>query len=495
MSRPILSPALLDQRPELLPDHLKLLSLPEKIIQFGTGVLLRGLPDYFVHKANQQGVFNGRIVVVKSTSGGGTDAFNDQSGLFSHTIRGIDQGQQVDTTFINAAISRTLNANQEWEAILQCAANPDMQVVISNTTEVGIQFSDDDLTASPPVSFPGKLTAFLFARYQAFEGSEESGMVIVPTELIIGNGDKLKEIVLKQAASHGLDKAFIRWIEECNHFCSSLVDRIVPGKPEAATISELAEKNGYDDQLLIVSEVYSLWAIQAHDPVVKEVLSFAKTDTGVVIAPDIDLFRELKLRLLNGTHTLASVWCFMNGQNTVRECMDAKDSAEFISEVMLEELAPAIPFPVDAKAAQEFGHQVLDRFRNPFIRHKLIDITVQCTAKMKMRNVPTLLNHYRKTDAVPMKIASGFAAFLQFMKPVKEEDGQYFGTRNGEFYPIRCDAADYFNRQWKEHDHPESLAQAVLSDENLWGANLAVLPGFADAVKASLASYQVSQQA
>ncbi|PWJ56995.1 tagaturonate reductase [Dyadobacter jejuensis] len=495
MSRATLSPQLLDQQPDLLPNHAQLLALPEKIIQFGTGVLLRGLPDYFVNKANQQGVFNGRVVVVKSTSGGGTDAFLDQSSIFSHTIRGIDNGKEVDHTLINTAISRTLNAHQDWEEILQCASNPSMQIVLSNTTEVGIQFADDDLKASPPVSFPGKLTAFLLARYEAFDGSEESGMVIVPTELIIGNGDKLKAIVLQQATTHQLDKGFIRWIEESNHFCNSLVDRIVPGKPDAATIEELAEKNGYDDQLLIVSEVYSLWAIQAQSPVVAEVLSFAQTDPGVVIAADIDLFRELKLRLLNGTHTLASGWCYLNGQNTVRECMESEEASSFISEVMLQELSPAIPFPVEQSVALEFGNQVLDRFRNPFIRHKLIDITVQYTAKMKMRNVPTLLNHYRKSSEVPQRIASGFAAFLQFMKPVKEQDGQYFGERNGEQYPIRCDAAAYFNQKWEAAQSAESLVEAVLSDEGLWGTDLTTLPGFADSVKTSLAKYQITSQA
>ena len=238
MSLPKLSADLLKQRPELLPSHEALSTLPEKILQFGTGVLLRGLPDYFVNKANQEGIFNGRIVVVKSTAGGGTDAFKNQNSLYSHTIRGIENGQQVDTTIINSAISRTINANNDWQEILKCASNPDMKIVVSNTTEVGIQYVEDDLTANPPVSFPGKLTAFLLARYQAFNGSEEAGMVIIPTELIIDNGNKLKDIILKHASTHDLDKSFIRWIEESNYFCSSLVDRIVPGKPNAETIIE-----------------------------------------------------------------------------------------------------------------------------------------------------------------------------------------------------------------------------------------------------------------
>lgn len=456
--------------------------MPEKIIQFGTGVLLRGLPDYFVNKANVQGIFNGRIVVVKSTSTGGTDAFSEQSNIFSHSIRGIEDGRQIDDAVINTSISRTLAAASDWTAILECARNEEINIVISNTTEVGIQLTDDDISANPPASFPGKLTAYLLERYRAFNGSAESGMVIVPTELIVGNGPKLKSIVLEQARRHNLDEGFINWLENHNHFCSSLVDRIVPGKPDAETIETLSQKQGFRDDLLIVSEVYRLWAIEGGQHV-RDVLSFAQADKGVVIEPNIDLFRELKLRLLNGTHTLASGLAYLHGLDTVREAMENAETAQFIERVMLNELAPSIPYKVDPAQAQEFGRQVLDRFRNPFIRHQLIDITVQYTAKMKMRNIPTLLNHYQKSEEVPALFAKGFAAFLRFMKPVVHKDGGYYGERNGQPYSIRCDSAAYFDEKWKNAASPVDLAQQVLSDVSLWDTDLTLLPGFADAVK------------
>lgn len=491
MSLPQLSPELLEQRPDLLPNHKQLLALPERIIQFGTGVLLRGLPDFFVNKANQQGVFNGRIVVVKSTNSGGTDAFAEQRNIFSHSIRGIDKGQQVDETVINTAISRTLTAATSWKEILACARNPEIKIAISNTTEVGIQLTDDDIYATPPTSFPGKLTAYLYERYKTFHGSAESGMVIIPTELIVGNGTKLRDIVLEQAARHDLGEAFSEWVEFNNHFCNSLVDRIVPGKPDASVIAELADKYGYRDDLLIMSEVYSLWAIEG-DEKVKSILSFASTDKGVVIAPNIDLFRELKLRLLNGTHTLASGLCYLHGLNTVRESMENEETATYISDVMLNELAPAIPYDVELKVAQKFGQQVLDRFRNPFIRHQLIDITVQYTAKMKMRNIPTLLNHYTKSEVAPPLFAKGFAAFLKFMKPTALKDGVYYGERNGQAYPIRCDSAAYFHEKWNQASSAQDLAQTVMSDVELWGTDLTQLPGFAAAVIENIPASQTA---
>lgn len=486
MSLPQLTPALLQQRTELSPNFDSLLALPEKIIQFGTGVLLRGLPDYFVNKANQQGIFNGRIVVVKSTNKGGVDAFSEQSNLFTHCVRGIENGQPVEETFINTAISRTLSARNNWEQILECARNPEIRIVISNTTEVGIQYVEDNLQAAPPESFPGKLTAYLLERFKTFGGSVESGMVIVPTELIVDNGNKLRDIVSQQAKEHNLGADFINWLETANHFCSSLVDRIVPGQPDAETLASLTAELGYKDELLIMSEVYRLWAIQGGEAV-KSVLSFAPADSGVVIEEDIDLFRELKLRLLNGTHTLASGLCYLSGLDTVRQSMENPETSAFIAGVMLNELAPAIPYEVDLAQAQEFGNQVLDRFRNPFIKHQLIDITVQYTAKMKMRNVPTLLNHYKQTTKVPTLFAKGFAAFLRFMKAAEVENGQYYGLRDGVKYPIKCDSAAYFYEKWQTYGaNSAALVDNVLADTALWGTDLSVLPGFAEAVKQNL---------
>ena len=215
----------------IVPDEA-IFNLPEKVLQFGTGVLLRGLPDYFIDKANRQGVFNGRIVVVKSTSTGSASEFDNQDSLYTLCVKGIENGQKVEENIISSAISRVLSANEHWDEILKCAQNPEMKIVISNTTEVGIQLVKESIDANPPESFPAKLLAFLFERYQAFNGSEESGMVIVPTELIVGNGDKLKAILLDLARFNQLNEAFINWLENNNSFCNSLVDRIVPGKPD-----------------------------------------------------------------------------------------------------------------------------------------------------------------------------------------------------------------------------------------------------------------------
>ena len=458
--------------------------LPEKVLQFGTGVLLRGLPDYFIDKANKNGIFNGRIVVVKSTDGGDAASFDKQDGLYTICVRGVDKGETIEENIVCASISRVLSGKNEWDKILECAQNPSLKIIISNTTEVGIELVNDDINRYPPVSFPGKLLSFLFARYKAFAGSKDCGMVIVPTELIVDNGKKLEAIVTELAHLNGLDDAFMDWLESSNRFCNSLVDRIVPGKPDNTTKAELESMLGYQDELITMSEVYRLWAIEGGEEIAK-VLSFAEADEGVVIAKNIDLFRELKLRLLNGTHTLSSGIAFLCGFSTVKQAMDDSHLSNFISTVMRKDIAPAIPCDADPADADAFALKVLDRFRNPGIEHQWLSITVQYSSKMQMRIVPVLLHYYKLFDTVPQNIALGFAAYILFMKPVKEKDGNYFGERNGDHYPIKDDKASYFYEKWKKTE-PASIARSVLQDSNFWGQDLFALPGFADSVQENI---------
>ncbi len=444
------------------------LVLPEKVIQFGTGVLLRGLIDYFIDKANRQGTFGGRVVVIKSTERGNSDEFNDQDGLYTHTIRGIDNGKEVNETIINSSISRVLSAQKDWNEILKCAINPDIRIIVSNTTEVGITLTEDDIQAEPPASFPGKLLALLYARWEA----GMSGFVIVPTELVPDNGKKLKGIVIELARQNMLEPDFVAWIEHANTFCNSLVDRIVPGK-----LPQEDRHFSYTDELAILSEPYSLWAIESAIPEVAETLSFAKADKGVVIAPDIAKYRELKLRMLNGTHTMTCGVAVLAGIETVKEGMNDAALASFLKGYMMKEVAPAISGElVSLHEAKAYGETVLDRFRNPFIRHKWLSITLQYTSKMRMRNVPLLLKHYEIHGTPPPYFALGFAAYLLFMKSEKRADG-FYGSNGTAEYLLQDDQAAYFHQLWKDLSAEQVVAKALRNTE-LWGYDLTLLARF-----------------
>jgi tagaturonate reductase len=457
--------------------------LPEKVLQFGTGVLLRGLPDYYIDKANKQGIFNGRIVVVKSTDSGDTDAFEVQDGLYTQCIRGIANQQMTQEYIVNAAVSRVLSAKSQWHEVLNCAANPSMEIIISNTTEVGIVLMEDDnVHAQPPVSFPGKLLAFLHERYQCFHGDMHKGMVIIPTELIMDNGEKLQSIVLELAHFNKMDHQFVEWLEAANCFCSSLVDRIVPGKLPAVQQKAAEAELGYSDELMIMSEVYSLWAIETSSGKAKEILSFANADETILITDNINKHRELKLRLLNGTHTFSCGVAYLASFQIVKDAMEDNVMGQYVADLMKNEIAPCIcDENISASEANEFSNKVIERFGNPFIEHKWISITLNYTQKMKMRNVPLLLKHYEQHTGVPVYMALGFAAYLLFMKYEPAENGMYNGVMNGKMYPVQDEQANYYCQIWKENSLID-IPKKILSNQDLWGKDISGLSGFADAV-------------
>lgn len=448
------------------------LTLPEKVLQFGTGVLLRGLIDFYIDKANKQNIFNGRVVVVKSTASSGADAFDKQDGLFTHLIKGFVDGNAVEETVINASISRVLAASAQWNEILKTVKNEELQVIVSNTTEVGITLQkDDNIHGVPPQSFPGKLLAVLLHRYKTFNGDSNKGFVILPTELITDNATKLKQIVNELAVINNLDADFISWMNNANHFCNTLVDRIVPGKLPAEQHAETEQQLGYTDELMIMSEVFSLFAIESSSEVVKQKLSFAKADDGIIIADNIEKFRELKLRLLNASHTITCGLACLSGFNTVKEAMQHNAFATFISDTMVQEIIPSIVSDnISQQEAETFAVKVLDRFRNPYLEHQWLSITMQYSGKLRMRVMQLVINYYKKFNAVPQHIAIGFAAYLLFVK------------NENNAYTITDEKADYVKNILVENNSIADAVNKLFTDETLWGQDFSIIPNFADAV-------------
>ncbi len=462
-------------------DYLK---LPVKVLQFGTGVLLRGLTDHVIDTANRNGIFNGRIIVVKSTNTGGTDAFANQDNLYTLQMKGIKNSQLTEETVINTSISNVLSAADEWGAILKEAENPELKIVISNTTEVGLQLVEENINQQPPSSFPAKLLAVLHHRYKNFNGSTDSGLVIIPTELLPDNATILKSIINQLIAFNKLDDKFKKWINESNYFCNSLVDRIVTGRPSAQEQQQFEDKNGYKDDLLIVSEPYLLWAIEGNDTV-KSILSFEQTSDGVVVIPDIGMHRELKLRLLNGTHTLSCALAFLTGFEHVNTATENAAFAAFLQSLMAE-IRTAIPYPVDSKLAEDFSNSVLDRFRNPYIQHQWIAIAQQYTTKINTRVLPILKQYYKLYNTVPEYIAKGFAAYLLFAGTVKKEGNEFYSLYKNEKYPVKDEKIGLLVAKWA-NGPLENIAKEILSSVEIWGKDLTILPGFADAVQTYLA--------
>ncbi len=438
MSRPILNK-------EWINSHGQIKDLPEKVLQFGTGVLLRGLPDFFIHHANQQGVFNGKVVVVKSTSQGGVSDFTSQDNLFTHCIRGVYKGELVNNSFVNSSISRVVEAKKDWNILLNLAVSENIEVIISNTTEAGLILDvNDPLGPEAPNTFPAKLLALLHARWQHFNGDKNKGWVILPTELVPNNANVLVDIIISLAKHHALPASFIQWISDANDFCNTLVDRIVPGKLSEKEMEELKDTLGYEDQLLISSEPFALWAIESQKTSTIQKISFATTDERVVVAPSIVKFRELKLRLLNGTHTFSCAVAILAGFETVIQAMNNEGFKGFITQLAIEEIAPCVVGDdISTNDAVQFGKSVLERFANPFIEHKWVSIAMNFEEKMKMRNQFLMEKYFTIHQSPADKMSLGFAAFALYME---KEQGKNINTTE------YCSQVAFVEKveQWKE---------------------------------------------
>lgn len=455
---------------------------PEKALQFGSGAFLRGFVEPFLDDANQRGTFGGRVVVVESTGQGRSQTLVKQDGLYTLLTRGGGAASDGEERRIIAVVGRAISAPGRWTDVLACARNPDLELIFSNTTEVGISLDDTDAPAlDPPRSFPGKLTRFLYERGRAFHYARESGVVVIPCELIEDNGDRLREIVLALGERWDLGRAFSHWVQEAVPFCNTLVDRIVPGAPDAAEVAQLEAELGYRDELLTLCETYRLFVIQANDEI-RARLSFAHDEPDILLVDDVRPYRQRKVRLLNGAHTLLAPVGLLAGCETV--CQASQDDlvGGFLRRLMLQELVPSMDVP----GANEFAHDVLTRFANPLIRHELLGITLHGTMKMRTRVVPSILRAATAARPVRSSLALGFACHLLFMR------GDWQAERRSSGRPVpHDDAADRFRDLWAGVDardpaEASDLAHAVGADVSLWGTDLTAVPGFCRSVAAHL---------
>jgi tagaturonate reductase len=400
--------------PSLSIPHDAQFQLPDKVLQFGTGVLLRGLPDYFIEKANQKGIFNGRIVVVKSTVNGDVSSFQEQDNLYTLSIRGIKNGQNVNENIICSAISKILHANTQWSDVLNSAADPSIQIIISNTTEAGLQYIEETLTHVPSLSFPGKLTQCLYHRFIKLGHAPESKIVVLPTELLTDNGFLLKQIIEKLIHFNDYPKSFGEWVNQKVIFCNTLVDRIVPGKLSNEHQQILLEKYGYTDSNAIMCEPYALWAIEGGQEV-RDLLSFSTVNEEIKIVPDISQFKELKLRILNGSHTLLCAKAIAEGFETVFLAMSNPIFRKYAEELIFEEIIPSLPAEIKKEDKLSFAKDVIDRFSNPNIEHKWTSIAVQYPMKLTIRVLPLLKLYAQNTGVSPTKMVECIKEVLHFL--------------------------------------------------------------------------------
>lgn len=440
--------------------------------------------DYFIDVMNETAGFHSKVVLTQPIAPGLASRINEQDGLYTLFLRGRENGRQVSRRRLISCVSRCLNPYEDYQALLDCAKNPGLRFLVSNTTEAGIAFDPAcRLDDAPPASFPGKLTAFLYERYKL----GLKGFIILSCELIDHNGDELKQCVEQYIDLWGLDDGFRAWVTGENLFCSTLVDRIVTGYPRAEAEAICAEL-GYQDGLIDTGEVFGFWVIEGPQSI-KDELPFEKAGLPIRVVDDHTPYKQRKVRILNGAHTTMVLGAYLAGQDIVRTCMEDEVICGFMNKTIYDEIIPTLDLP--REELTEFAAAVTERFNNPYIDHSLLAISLNSTAKWKARVMPSLMESVQRTGRLPICITFSFAAYIAFYHTGRERGVDcLIGRRGDDTYEIRDDpwVLDFY------YDHRDdgagAIARAVVGNTRMWGPELASLDGFEAAVAGALEHIQ-----
>ena len=452
----------------------------EKVMQFGEGNFLRAFVDDFFDLANERVGYNGKVVLVQPIAQGLTELINKQEGLYTLYLRGSENGQKVDEKRVISCVSRCINPYGEWAKVLELARSAELEIIVSNTTEAGIVHETESrFDQEPPISFPAKLTRVLYERWKA----GLKGLVILSCELIDNNGKELQRCVNQYTEDWGLEKDFQAWVNAENIFCSTLVDRIVPGRiRDAEEVKKLAAENGYEDPLTDVGEVFGIWVIEGPEEL-NDRLPFKKAGTPVIVVPDVTPYKKRKVRILNGAHTGFVLGAYLAGFDIVRDCMHDDTVRGFMNKMLNEEVIPTLP--LDKKDLDDFARAVQDRFNNPFVNHELMSISLNSTSKWRARNMPSFLEYIETKKALPPCLTTSLAAYIAFYSSEVQElndKGLLCKRPKGNTYTV-SDDRDVLEFYWAHReDSEEELVHAVLTNEKMWGQDLTEVAGLEETV-------------
>ena len=459
---------------------------PEKVMQFGEGNFLRAFVDAFIDVANERVGYNGKVMAVQPIAQGLSEIINSQEGLYTLYLRGSEKGEKVDKKRVISAMSRCVNPYTDWEAVLACARSDALEIIVSNTTEAGIVHDTESaFDQTPPISFPAKLTRVLFERFTA----GKKGVVILSCELIDNNGKELLRCVNEYIDDWKLPEAFRRYVNEENIFCSTLVDRIVPGRiRDAEEVKRLNETNGYEDQLIDVGEVFGIWVIEGPDGL-EDRLPFKAAGVPVMVVPDVTPYKKRKVRILNGAHTGFVLGAYLAGFDIVRDCMHDDTMRGFMNKMLYDEVIPTLSLDKDDLLA--FAAAVQDRFNNPFVNHELMSISLNSTSKWRARNMPSFLGYVEKFGKLPPCLTASLAALIAFYSndvQALNERGLVCRRPKGNEYTVSDDRwvlEFYFAHR---EDDPAALCHAVLTNKDMWGEDLTAVKGLEEQVTKELAA-------
>ncbi len=460
---------------------------PVKVLQFGEGNFLRAFIDWMVDEMNSQGLYDGNVSVVQPLAQGMIGMMKEQDYLYTLLLRGIQKGEVIVKKKIIDVIDRAVNPYEDFSAYLAEAENPDLRIIISNTTEAGIEYRKEDKPSdAPPASYPAKLLLLMKKRYDIFKGDMSKGFLLFPCELIDRNGDNLKKVLVQLTEDwYAGDKAFMEWLTGANVFFNTLVDRIVSGYPRDE-VETIWEENGYRDNVVNTGEIFHFLVIEGPTEYEKE-FPLIQAGLNVKWCDNMTPYRTRKVRILNGAHTMTVLAAYLYGLETVKDCMDDEILSAYVKKGIFEEIIPTLDLPAEELA--EYGGAILERFSNPYIKHFLLSISLNSVSKWKTRVMPSLVEYIERKKALPELLSFSLAALTLFYRGTKADDRCLNASRvvDGKAYEVNDspEVLDYFAGLWSGKtaataEEATAIMKDVLSRTDFWGQDLSEKAGLAE---------------
>ena len=442
-----------------------------KVLQFGEGNFLRTFVDVYFDTLNKNGQGRYAVNIVKPITFGTLERFEKQNNKYHIVLRGMENGNTVENVYKVDSLENVIDPFVDYERYIALAKDPELKIIVSNTTEAGICYNEkDNMDGFDGITYPAKLTKFLYERFNA--GLD--GVYLMPVELIDNNADELKKCVDKYIELWNLPVAFKKWNDEQNFYCNTLVDRIVSGYPrDEETKAHLTALIGEQDELMSIGEPFGLWAVEKKGNIA-EYIKEGVHNIEVVLTDNIGYYKKRKVRVLNGSHTNLVPTALMLGAVTVYDCMVDEKLSAFVERTLKDEIIPYVSS--DIAATTVFADSVKDRFMNPFLNHQLVSISLNSISKWKARVLPSFKDYYAEHGKLAPNLTVGFSYLMALYSSIEKQDNGYFVKVPNRTIELKDDLPylEYFANK-------NSIAE-FMADESVWGEDLTAYAGFANAV-------------
>ena len=443
-----------------------------KILQYGEGNFLRTFVDVYFDTLNKNGLGKYAVNIVKPITFGSLERFEKQNNKYHIVLRGMENGQSVENVYKVDSLEQVIDPFVDYEKYIAHAKDTELKIIISNTTEAGICYNENDkIDGFDGITYPAKLTKFLYERFTA--GLE--GVYLLPVELIDNNADELKKCVDKYIELWNLSKEFKAWNEEKNFYCNTLVDRIVSGYPrDEETKAHLTELIGETDELMSIGEPFGLWAVEKKGDIEKYIQEGVH-NIEVVLTNDIGYYKKRKVRVLNGSHTNLVPTALMLGAVTVYDCMVGEKLSAFVENTLKTEIIPYVS--ADIQATTTFANSVKDRFMNPFLNHQLVSISLNSISKWRARVLPSFKDYYAEYGKIAPNLAVGFSYLMALYSSIEKQGDKYLVQVPNRTIELKDDLP------YLEYFANGGSISAFMSDVAVWGEDLTSYKDFAKAVE------------